>query len=155
MANSKKYVDKTVMYFDDQLEKTKAVTDFLRHALGLKVALAETPDKAFSLLTANRFDLVILDIRHVNAEHTRDGKKCDWENYGYYFLQELREGRIIGETPSDVPVLFITCIQSTPTVEQLSRLGNSHGGSCAYLYKPVPCLATVEEAIEALLMPQQ
>jgi CheY-like chemotaxis protein len=134
------------LYFEDQADKVEAICDFLRCKLAIRLTQATTPKEAFAYLKQDQFDLIILDVRIRDDEDTSHNKQ-KWTRYGVYFLKELREGRIPGRTPSDVPVLVITCVVSTADVEEIQRIGNSAGGRCRYLEKPVSRLAMVEEAI--------
>ena len=142
------------LYFEDQAYKVEAICDFLRGKLAIHLTQAATPREAFACLKGEQFDLVILDVRIRDDEGTSQTPNQDWTRYGVYFLKELREGRIPGKTPSTVPVLVITCVVSTADVEEIERIGNSAGGRCRYLEKPVSRLAMVEEAICDLMAAQ-
>ena len=152
MDTVRKYHGKTALYFEDQPDQVKAIVDFLEGKLGFQVKQAASPDEAFDHLVRQKFDLVILDVRIINGGHTREGYEQDWRRYGLYFLKELREGRILDSlTPNTVPVVVITCVVNTTDVERIADLGNSVGGCCRYLSKPLRSLALVEIAIGELL----
>ncbi|MGB7720674.1 MAG: response regulator [Bryobacteraceae bacterium] len=151
MDTRKKYSGQTALYFEDQPEQVRAIVDFLTNKLGFQVTPAESPEQVFDCLAKQKFDLVILDVRIINGEQTREGAVQNWRRYGLYFLEELREGRILGPTPNTVPVLVVTCVVNTADVERIASVGKKAGGRCWYLEKPIENLALVETAIDELL----
>jgi CheY-like chemotaxis protein len=151
MDTGRKYSGQTALYFEDQPGQVQAIVDFLTNKLGFRVTQAESPEQVFDCLAKQKFDLVILDVRIINAEQTREGTVQNWRRYGLYFLEELREGRILGPSPNNVPVLVITCVVTTADVERIFTLGKKAGGRCQYLEKPLENLGLVETAIGELL----
>ena len=150
MTTEKNFQGKHALYLEDQLDKVKAITDFLEGYLGLEVTKVETPEAAFDVMSTQKFDIIILDIRLLNGSETQDGKYIEWQRFGLYFIQELRSGNIKGPTPAGVPVLVITCVVSTPDVEKLCQIGVSAGGRYRYISKPVLRLSFVEDAVNQL-----
>jgi len=138
------------LYFEDDSEKVAGIVEFLTNVHKMDIVVVEHPDEAVPLISEERFDVLILDIRIKEGTKSLDGQDIDPRRYGLYFLQQLREGRLDGPTSSAVPVLAFTCVVSTPTVDKLHEIGESSGGKFRYLAKPIESLDEVENALVSL-----
>ena len=150
MNKKLKYNGKKILYFEDQLDKVDDVIYTLEKNLGFHVIKEDSPDKVYTVLEKNGFDLVILDIRIVGGESDRKGNQQDWTRYGVYFLEELRGGKIKGPTQPNVPVLVFSCVVSTADKERIVTIGEKLNSRFKYLEKPTD-LPIVEEVVVQLM----
>jgi CheY-like chemotaxis protein len=150
MSDVAPYEGRVALYFEDQPEQVQAIQDWLRVKLGLRLVQATTLAEARSSLSSQKLDLIILDIRIRDDEPGEQGGMQDWTRCGFNFLKDLREGKFGGLTPHSIPVLVITCVVNTADVEEILDAGNTSGGRCLYLAKPVR-LDTVERAVRYLM----
>lgn len=151
VSNVKPYHDKSALYFEDQPEKNKAISDYLKMKLGMYVVLADSKEAAFKAMESHKFDLLICDIRILDGDKKQDGTEIDWRRYGTYFIEEIREGRLVGPTSASVPLLVITCVVEYTEIERIRELGESNGGHYRYLSKPIDSLDLLEKAVHELL----
>jgi len=140
---------KKILYYEDQPLMVEIIQLMLEKKMGFLVTNATTPSAVRERLTADRFDLILLDIR-IFYDAAKDKPNNGWEREGLHFLEQLRNGELPGETSKSVPVLVITAVVNTADVEKIIEVGGRNKSKCIYMAKPVD-LGEVEEAVMELL----
>jgi CheY-like chemotaxis protein len=123
-----------ILWIEDQLE---IGLEKLKKRLeeNHQVAIAKDDREATEEMRKRRYDLVIFDIRMKPGggdsvvDHNTPPRKV-----GLKFLQALREGKIGGETPSNVPVIVLTAIIDEDDKNEIMGV---EPPPLAYLEKPV------------------
>jgi DNA-binding response OmpR family regulator len=117
---------KKILAIDDQPEITNIIADFLDD--NYEVYPAKSTIKAFSMLHANKFDLILLDILMPGMN-------------GMEFLTYLKRQFWYDNTP----VIFVSSESDFRTVSQAANLGAN-----GYIKKPIEKNVLLKKVQEAL-----
>jgi CheY-like chemotaxis protein len=151
-----------VLYFDDEVEDLTTahggpleyILGYLREDLDFTIDLdcKDQLSQTETSICENKYDVIFLDIRiepsHGGAQED-DYKDTEWERTGVRLIDRIRSGAIGGATPSNVPIIVITAVADSDTLEKIKTIGkgNLPCESFIRIIQKPPRLSDIEQAL--------
>ncbi len=150
--------EKLVLYVEDYSAVREDVINHLKKCIPEleEIETADSASETEQMLREKKYDLLLLDIRLIDAERRQNPfRGTHWTRAGKKLLELLRDGEYEadGGTPHNVPVVVISAVRNQTAMKEIIRIGRRDNCILEYFNKPVR-LPIIQKAVEKTLAHQ-